>query len=137
MQLGYFSHNGQQPDFDYEIFREKEYPADAESAYTFQKNSPNKYTHLHIAILTRSLSSLIRLLSEGNCNVNAVDDKNQSALRLAVKFEYTAGFRKLFPYCKEEFLMEIFPGKLANARDKDSRTDFPEHTRKSLGYGKD
>lgn len=58
---------------NYRFFQTKHLPKSLKEAKEFQANSPNGLTHLHIAVMTRSLLSLIDLLKDGYCDVNVKD----------------------------------------------------------------
>jgi ankyrin repeat protein len=58
---------------NYRFFQTKHLPKSLKEAKEFQANSPNGLTHLHIAVMTRSLLSLIDLLKNGYCDVNTKD----------------------------------------------------------------
>ncbi len=55
---------------------------------SFSGRSPNQFTPLHVAVLTRSLASVERLLTDGYCNVNAKDCNGNTVLDLAISFNF-------------------------------------------------
>lgn len=69
---------------NFEGLTESQYPKNREDVKLFQEQSANSFTHLHIAVLTRSLISLKRLLRDGFCNVNSVDRFYHTALDMAL-----------------------------------------------------
>jgi hypothetical protein len=54
---------------NFSVLDEKELPKSQEDALAFQQNSANHFTPLHIAVMTRSLATLQRLLKDGFCLV--------------------------------------------------------------------
>lgn len=66
------------------VFDEKELPKTKEEALLFQKNSPNQFTPLHVAVMTKSLASLKKLLTDGYCDIHAVDCLGRNAIKIAI-----------------------------------------------------
>lgn len=70
---------------DYVFFSNHELPKNKEASIAYQNNSPNKFTHLHIAVLSDSLRNVNKILSDGAVDVNAKDIRGDTALDLAIK----------------------------------------------------
>ncbi|MBA3536628.1 MAG: ankyrin repeat domain-containing protein [Tatlockia sp.] len=68
----------------FEIFTADELPTCKEEAIAFQKKSLNKFTFLHIAVITRSLATLKILLTEGYCDLYAKDSLGRTILNIAL-----------------------------------------------------
>jgi ankyrin repeat protein len=73
---------------DFIIFRDEEFPKSREEALQFQLNSPNKFTHLHVAVMTRSLSAINRILKDKFCDPYAKNVCGQSALEMAEESQF-------------------------------------------------
>jgi len=69
----------------FKIFQDSELPTSKEEAAAFQQQSPNKLTHLHIAIMTQSVPCVKKLLEDGYCDLNAVDYYGRSIFKLALE----------------------------------------------------
>lgn len=78
---------------DFHIFSQKEY--DQSVVETFQNKSSNEFTPLHVAVLSRSLSSLNKLLEGEYCDVNADDYFSKTALDLAIEFNFKEAIEML------------------------------------------
>ncbi len=74
---------------NYHIFSENEFPTSKENAMEIYQKSPNKLTHLHIAIMTHSLASLKKLLQDDYCEINAKNAINETPLEIAVRNGFT------------------------------------------------
>ena len=70
------------------VFAEHELPKSKEEALAFQTQSLNKFTHLHIAVITRSLACVRWLLKDGHCDVNAKDSLGRNALKIALDSKF-------------------------------------------------
>ncbi|MDX1837896.1 hypothetical protein DIZ81_08675 [Legionella taurinensis] len=66
------------------VFDEQEFPKSAAEAMQFQQHSANQFTPLHIAVMTRSLPAIKRLLCDGFCDIHARDRSGRSALKMAL-----------------------------------------------------
>lgn len=75
----------------FHIFSENEYPRSKADAEDFQKNSPNHFTHLHIAMMTRSIASIKRLLADQHYDINAKDAFGRTAFQIASINNFTQG----------------------------------------------
>lgn len=76
-------------DPNYHIFSPQEFPDSKEAARAYQNNSPNQLSHLHIALMTRCLPSLKRLLDDGFCDINAKGGStNQTPMELAIRWDF-------------------------------------------------
>ena len=64
----------------FEVFKEHKLPTNSHVANLFQKKSPNQFTHLHVAVMTHSITTIKRLLSDGHCDLNAKDAFGRTAL---------------------------------------------------------
>lgn len=69
---------------EHEAFKNEELPTTQEQASLFQATSPNKYTHIHIAILVGSIISLEKLLLTGCVDLHAKTKQGFTALDLAL-----------------------------------------------------
>ncbi|WP_028389649.1 ankyrin repeat domain-containing protein [Legionella fairfieldensis] len=65
------------------VLDENELPKSKEDSVSFQKNSANNFTPLHIAVMTRSLLTVQKLLADGFCDVNAKDHLERRAVEIA------------------------------------------------------
>jgi len=67
-------------------FSRKELPNNSKEAVLFQNNSPNRFTHLHIAVINYSLQSVKELLSPKHhfINLSAKDVMGQTPLDIAI-----------------------------------------------------
>lgn len=66
------------------VFDEKEFPKSRADAIRFQQQSTNQFTPLHIAVMTRSLPAIRRLLNDGFCDIHARDRSGRSAIKMAL-----------------------------------------------------
>lgn len=69
---------------DFSIFRSEEFPVSRKQANEFQSKSPHHFTHLHVAVMTKSIMSLKRLIKDNHCNINAKDCFGKTALDMAL-----------------------------------------------------
>ena len=69
---------------DFRVFDEKDLPRSTEEAQCFQQASPNQFTHLHVAVITRDLASIVRLVDDGYTPINARDFYDRTPLDIAV-----------------------------------------------------
>ena len=51
------------------VFNKKELPTSIDEANLFQSTSPNRFTHLHVAIMAHSLPVIHQLLDDGYCDM--------------------------------------------------------------------
>ncbi|MBA2710412.1 MAG: ankyrin repeat domain-containing protein [Tatlockia sp.] len=72
----------------FEVFHEMELPKSKEEAQQFQKNSANHFSPIHVALMTRSLPTFKKLLTDGHCDVNAHDFLGRTALHIALESEF-------------------------------------------------
>jgi ankyrin repeat protein len=80
---------------NFSVLDEKELPKSQQDAFLFQQNSANHFTPLHIAVMTRSLATLQRLLKDGFCDVNTKDCLGRSAFKMALDSAYTEAMNLL------------------------------------------
>ncbi|QRN02770.1 hypothetical protein GH742_02130 [Legionella sp. MW5194] len=66
------------------VFDETEFPKSQAEALRFQQHSANQFTPLHMAVMTRSLPAIKRLLSDGFCDIHARDRSGRSAIKMAL-----------------------------------------------------
>lgn len=72
-------------DFDsFEVFLRHELPQSKEDASLYREHSANKFTHLHVAVMTHSISSLKKLIADGYCDLNAKNKNGETALSVAL-----------------------------------------------------
>jgi len=83
----------------FKVFQDQELPNSKAEAIAFQQQSPNKLTHLHIAIMTHSASCVRKLLANGFCDLNAVDYYGRSILKLALS-------------CNNKEILELFSQRI-------------------------
>ncbi|KTC94322.1 ankyrin repeat domain-containing protein [Legionella erythra] len=69
---------------DFFVLNEKEVPKSKEEACQFQRHSANYFTPLHVAVITRSLPAVKRLLADGFCDIHARDCSGRSAIKMAM-----------------------------------------------------
>jgi ankyrin repeat protein len=67
------------------VFTDEELPRSEQEAKMFQEQSPNGYTHLHVAVLTGSITSVTKILSLGFTDIDAKNKMGLTALAIAVK----------------------------------------------------
>jgi|GEM_PF-3147649 len=110
-------------DPDYHIFSPADYPRSEKAARLFQNNSPNQLGHLHIAIMTRCLASLKRLLDDGFCDINAKGTfANQTPLELAFRWDFTEAISLMLNHPKlaldnPPFLVKAYSKKMFDVVD--------------------
>lgn len=80
------------------ILDANEIPSDKNQADEFQKKSPNGFTPLHVAILTRQTKLLDRLLKDGFCDTNALDASGRSPVVMAILSHSEQMVLKLVPH---------------------------------------
>jgi ankyrin repeat protein len=86
VKLFYFAKDESKLDFDnFSIFSDKELPKNKQEAESFYNSSPNSYSGVHVAVITRSHASLKRLLKDGYCDLNAKDKFGCTALDIAIE----------------------------------------------------
>lgn len=66
------------------MFSDEELPETMKDVLAFQQNSPNQYTHLHLALITHDINSVKRLLDTGMTNLNAQDVYGRTPLDIAI-----------------------------------------------------
>ncbi|MFI4957213.1 MAG: ankyrin repeat domain-containing protein [Gammaproteobacteria bacterium] len=69
----------------YRVFSEGEMPRSQEDARRFQEKSPNRFTPLHIAVMTHCTLDLEKMIKDGFCDLNAVDVYNRTPLQVAIE----------------------------------------------------
>lgn len=80
-----FHFNNQPINWDhFRLFSPNELPKTKTDAEKFQSNSPNKFTHLHAALITGSYLNMEQLLQEKHCDVNAKDSFGRTILDMAI-----------------------------------------------------
>ncbi len=70
----------------YSFFKNSEIPKKQEDVEKFQNISPNKFTQLHIAVLTDSILDVAKILSNPLLDINAKDTNNDTPIDLAIKY---------------------------------------------------
>jgi ankyrin repeat protein len=70
---------------NYAYFKETDYPTSRKAAQEFIRQSPNRFSHLHVAVMTNSVINVKALIEGGNCDINAKDAQGMTALSLAVQ----------------------------------------------------
>jgi ankyrin repeat protein len=83
------------PQINFSVLDEKELPKSQQDAFLFQQNSANQFTPLHIAIMTRSIPTLQRLLKDGFCDVNAKDCLGRSVFKMALDSGFSEAVKLL------------------------------------------
>lgn len=66
-------------------------PTSKQEVIQFQKDSPNQFTPLHVAFITRSLPCIKQLLLDGYCDLSARDANRRTALDIALKHKFYEG----------------------------------------------
>lgn len=69
---------------DFSIFLPAEFPVNRRQANGFQSKSPHHFTHLHVAVMTKSIAALKRLIRDDHCNINAKDCFGKTAFDVAL-----------------------------------------------------
>jgi ankyrin repeat protein len=79
----------------FEVFRDDELPKSKIEARNFQSSSANKLTHLHVAVMTHSLPVINKLIESDLCDVNAKNAFNQTALQIAIIYDYIPAMKAI------------------------------------------
>lgn len=94
----YFTENNQLNLEHFEIFTPQELPTSKITAKLFQQISPNEFTHMHVAILTHSLTSLKKLLHDGFCDIYAKDCLGRTILDMAIMSDCSEAIKLILQY---------------------------------------
>lgn len=70
---------------NFEIFSESELPKSKQAEQEFQNASPSHYSHLHIAMMTKSIASVEKIIKSGFYDINSVDAYSETPIDIAVK----------------------------------------------------
>jgi hypothetical protein len=73
----------------------KELPQTPEAAEAFQEESPNHFTHLHVAVLVQDTKTVVEILAAKKVNILAKDDYERYAIDIAVANAYWEGVELL------------------------------------------
>lgn len=77
------------------VLSEEEIPKDRQEGELFQQQSPNGFTPLHIAVITRSMTTLEATLNHDICDVNAIDAHGRSPLDISLLNNFIEGIIKI------------------------------------------
>jgi hypothetical protein len=77
------------------VFSEVELPQTPEAAKSFQEESPNGFTHLHVAVLVQDTETIKKILSQGKVDTLATDSHKRCAIDMAVENAYWEGMELL------------------------------------------
>lgn len=69
---------------EHKAFQDHELPTSMQEAEEYQKNSPNGYSHLMVAILTGSIITISKIISLGFYDLKAENKYRQTALHVAL-----------------------------------------------------
>jgi len=88
----------------YNFFQKSELAHNTDEEKIFIENSPNRFSQLHLAIITRSEDNIRAILKSPYSDINAKNILDRSPFNLAVKAGYTNGIELLInnPYINQQ-----------------------------------
>lgn len=93
---------------EFEVFNESELPKSKHDADSFYIDSPNSFTPLHIAVITRSLRSLEQLLLDGYCNPQWKDVNRRTAIDIAIYSKFDEAIELFISHTPYAVLEEVY-----------------------------
>lgn len=93
---------------EFEVFNESELPKNKNDADLFYINSPNSFTPLHIAVITKSLRSLEQLLLDGHCSPRWKDANKRTAIDIAIFNKFDEAIELFISHTPYSILEEIY-----------------------------
>ncbi len=87
------------------IFCEEELPQTGEATQAFQMNSPNRFTHLHVAVLVQDIETIKKILQQQKVDILAVDYYGRCAIDMAVENAFWEGVELLLADPRIDFFI--------------------------------
>lgn len=103
---------------DYAFFKNDELPKTKDESIVYQNNSPNKFSHLHVAVLTDSFLDVSRLLASGQVDANAKDINGDTPLMLAIKNNKPKIVNEILKYSNGKDIVDLYNYAFTTNDDK-------------------
>lgn len=90
----------------FELFHDDALPKCKDDAKSYQENSPCKFTHLHGAAITGSVSTLEKLLNDDYCDITAKDCFDRTVADIIIANRNTEMMQLHLKYAPDKFNIE-------------------------------